>query len=38
MLFRSIRSDIIAVVVGLVLYTIFLFGFHPYVLNLPIVQ
>lgn len=31
-----IRSDIIAVVVGLVLYAIFLFGFHPYVLNLPV--
>jgi uncharacterized membrane protein len=32
-----IRSDIIAVGVGLVLYAVFLFGFHPYVLNLPIV-
>jgi len=33
-----VRSDIIAVVVGIVLYLIFLFGFHPYVLNLPIVE
>ncbi len=31
------RSDVIAVVVGLVLYAIFLFGFHPYVLNVPVV-
>jgi uncharacterized membrane protein len=33
-----LRSDIIAVVVGLVLYAIFLLGFHPYVLNIPVVQ
>ncbi len=33
-----IRSDVIAVIVGLVLYLIFLFGFHPYVLNLPVVE
>ena len=33
-----IRSDIVAVIVGLVLYLIFLFGFHPYVLNLPVVE
>ncbi len=33
-----VRSDIIAVIAGMVLYVIFLFGFHPYVLNLPIVQ
>jgi hypothetical protein len=32
-----VRSDIIAVVVGLVLYAVFLFGFHPYVLNVPVV-
>lgn len=31
-----LRSDIIAVVAGMVLYVIFLFGFHPYVLNLPV--
>lgn len=30
------RSDVIAVVVGLVLYAVFLFGFHPYVLNVPV--
>jgi uncharacterized membrane protein len=33
----SARSDVIAVVVGLVLYAVFLFGFHPYVLGLRIV-
>lgn len=33
-----LRSDIVAVAVGLVLYAVFLFGFHPYVLNLPVVQ
>lgn len=32
------RSDVIAVVFGMVLYVIFLFGFHPYILNLPVVQ
>lgn len=32
-----LRSDIIAVVAGLVLYAVFLFGFHPYVLNVPVV-
>jgi uncharacterized membrane protein len=31
-----LRSDIIAVIVGMILYVIFLFGFHPYVLNLPV--
>ena len=31
-----LRSDIIAVIVGMVLYVIFLFGFHPYVLNIPV--
>lgn len=31
-----IRSDIIAVIAGMVFYVIFLFGFHPYVLNLPV--
>ena len=31
-----LRSDIIAVIVGMVLYAIFLFGFHPYVLNVPV--
>ena len=33
-----VRSDIIAVIAGMVLYVVFLFGFHPYVLNLPVVQ
>ena len=33
-----LRSDIIAVIAGMVLYVIFLFGFHPYVLNVPVVQ
>lgn len=31
-----LRSDIVAVIVGVVLYLIFLFGFHPYVLNVPV--
>ena len=33
----QIRSDVTAVVSGVVLYAVFLFGFHPYVLNLPII-
>jgi uncharacterized membrane protein len=31
-----VRSDIIAVVVGVVLYAVFLFGFHPYVLGIKV--
>jgi hypothetical protein len=31
------RHDVISVAAGLVLYAFFLFIFHPYVLNLPIV-
>jgi uncharacterized membrane protein len=31
-----VRSDIIAVVVGVVLYAVLLFGFHPLVLGLPV--
>ena len=31
-----LRSDIIAAVVGVVLYFVFLLGFHPYVLNVPV--
>ena len=31
-----VRSDILAVIIGMVLYVIFLFGFHPYVLNVPV--
>ena len=33
-----LRSDVIAVIAGLALYLIFLFGFHPYILNLPIAE
>ncbi len=33
----QLRSDIIAVGASIVLYLVFLFGFHPYVLNVPIV-
>ena len=32
-----VRSDILAVVIGVVLYLIFLFGFHPYVLGIRVV-
>ena len=32
-----VRSDILAVVIGVVLYAVFLFGFHPYVLGIPVV-
>ncbi|MBC8036456.1 MAG: NnrU family protein [Rhizobiales bacterium] len=32
----QLRSDIIATIVGMVLYVIFLLGFHPYVLNVPV--
>lgn len=32
-----VRSDIIAVIVGVVLYLLFLFVIHPYVFNLPII-
>jgi uncharacterized membrane protein len=31
------RSDVTAVISGVVIYAIFLFGFHPYVLNLPVI-
>jgi len=31
-----LRSDVIAVAVGMVLYAVFLLGFHPYVLNIPV--
>ncbi len=33
-----LRSDVIAVIVGMVLYVVFLFGFHPYILNLPVIK
>ncbi len=32
-----IRSDIVAVIAGVVLFAVFLFGFHPYVLGVPVV-
>lgn len=32
-----VRSDVIAVIVGVILYLVFLFGVHPYIFNLPIV-
>ena len=32
-----LRSDVLAVVIGIVLYAVFLFGFHPYVLGIPVV-
>jgi uncharacterized membrane protein len=33
----QLKSDIRAVIIGVILYLVFLFGFHPYVLKLPIV-
>lgn len=33
----QVKSDIRAVIIGIILYLVFLFGFHPYVLKLPIV-
>jgi uncharacterized membrane protein len=33
----QVKSDVRAVVIGVILYLIFLFGFHPYILKLPIV-
>lgn len=33
----QIRSDMTAVVSGVVLYAVFLFGVHPYIFNVPIV-
>lgn len=32
-----VRSDIVAVVIGVVLFLVFLLGFHPYVLGVPVV-
>lgn len=32
-----IRSDVIAVVAGVALYLVFLYGFHPYILNVPVI-
>lgn len=33
----QIRSDMTAVVSGVVLYAVFLFGVHPYIFNVPII-
>jgi hypothetical protein len=33
-----IRRDVTAVIAGVVIYAIFLFGFHPYVLGVPVVR
>jgi uncharacterized membrane protein len=33
----QLKSDIRAVVIGMVLYVVFLVGFHPYVLGVPVV-
>ncbi len=33
----QIRSDMIAVISGVVLYAVFLFGVHPYIFNVPII-
>jgi hypothetical protein len=33
----QLKSDVRAVVIGVILYLVFLFGFHPYILHLPIV-
>jgi uncharacterized membrane protein len=33
----QLKSDVRAVVIGVILYLIFLFGFHPYILGLPVV-
>lgn len=31
-----IRSDIVAVIAGVVVYAVLAFGFHPYILNVPV--
>jgi uncharacterized membrane protein len=33
----QMRSDMIAVVSGVVLYAVFLFGVHPYIFNVPVI-
>jgi uncharacterized membrane protein len=33
----QLKSDVRAVIIGIILYLVFLFGFHPYILHLPIV-
>jgi uncharacterized membrane protein len=32
----QVKSDVRAVIIGVILYLIFLFGFHPYILNVPV--
>jgi uncharacterized membrane protein len=32
------RSDVVAVIAGMVLYVVFLIGFHPYILGVPVAQ
>ena len=32
----DIKSDIRAVVIGVIIYAVFLFGFHPYILKMPV--
>lgn len=32
-----VKSDIRAIIIGMVLYVVFLFGFHPYILGVPVV-
>jgi uncharacterized membrane protein len=32
----QIKSDIRAVVIGVIIYAVFLFGFHPYILQMPV--
>jgi uncharacterized membrane protein len=34
----QVKSDIRAVVIGVVMFAIFFFGFHPYVLGIPLVN
>jgi uncharacterized membrane protein len=34
----ELRRDITAVIAGVVIYAIFLFGFHPYVLGVPVLR
>lgn len=33
----QLKSDVRAIVIGIILYLVFLLGFHPYILHLPIV-
>lgn len=33
----QVKSDVRAIIIGVIIYLVFLFGFHPYILHLPIV-